>query len=172
MLDENLIKTFDTMRSGVYIVTSSYRRKPGGCTAVWVCRASFTPPLVAVHLAPFGHTLQTIERGKRFCINVVGDSGLTVARNFGFKSGHSSEKFKDVPYTLSPGGSPILDVAVSYIDCKLTSMSLTGDHNMVIGKVLGAAITSTDAPLIYDPATFYIPPAERVESVGRKVEQL
>lgn len=171
MMDENLINTFDTIRSGVYIITSSYRRKPGGCTAVWVCRISFAPSLIAVHLAPLGHTLQTIERGKRFCVNVIGESALALARDFGFKSGHSSEKFKKVPYTLSPGGSPILDAAVSYIDCKLTDISLIGDHSMVIGRVLGAAIISPEAPLIYDPATFYIPPAKRVESLGRDADQ-
>ncbi len=43
MVDEQLVSVFDTMRSGVYIVTSAYRRKPAGCTAVWVCRASFKP---------------------------------------------------------------------------------------------------------------------------------
>lgn len=171
MVDEQLIRAFDTMRCGVYIVTSAYRRKPAGCTVVWVSRASFTPPLICVHLAPNGHTLETISRGKRFCVNILGESGSELAREFGFTSGHGGSKFEDVLHRMSAGGSPILEAAVAYVDCKLLSIELIGDHYMLVGEVIDAAVQTSEEPLVYDPDTFYTTPAERVESLERLAEQ-
>ena len=168
---KSFIPAFDSIRSGVYIATSAYRRHPAGCTVVWVSRASFDPPLLAVHLAPAGHTFQVIKQGKRFCINVLGESSLALARRFGFSSGHSEKKFDGVAYRTSGNGSPILGVAVSYIDCQLLEVLQLGDHAMVIGKVLDAAVVSDEAPMIYHPATFYPAAAQRIEALGSQAEQ-
>ncbi|MBN2083243.1 flavin reductase [bacterium] len=168
MVDDKLIEAFDTIRSGVYIVTSAYRRKPAGCTVVWLSRVSFDPPLLAVHLAPGGHTFETITKGKRFCVNILGDSGLLLARAFGFASGSTQNKFEDIPYTSSASGSPLLESAIGYIDCKLQSMTPVGDHVMVIGEIIDAARTSEEQPMIYDPHTFYVKGGLRVESLGQQ----
>ena len=166
MTDEQLLKTFDTMRSGLYIVTSAYRRKPAGCTCTWVTRASFQPPMIAVYLQPNRHTLSVVEQGKRFCVNILGESGLQLARRFGYVSGMDEDKFGDVSYTNSPGGSPLLDIAVGYIDCKLTQVVAVGDHQLAVGQVVAAALASNEPPLVYNPETFYSTGGFREESAG------
>jgi 3-hydroxy-9,10-secoandrosta-1,3,5(10)-triene-9,17-dione monooxygenase reductase component len=171
MAENQLIEAFDAIRSGVYIVTSAYRRKPAGCTVVWLSRVSFKPPLLAVHLTADSHTYETIRRGKRFCVNVLGESCLALARRFGFSSGHHTDKFEDVSYHKSPGGSPILDVAVAYIDCEVVETSTVGDHCMVIGKITAAQRIGEEAPMIYDPATFYLDAMSRIESLEHGAEQ-
>jgi len=171
VVDDKLIEAFDTIRSGVYIVTSAYRRKPAGCTVVWLSRVSFDPPLLAVCLAPDGHTFQTIAKGKRFCANILGDSGLLLARAFGFATGSTQNKFEDVPYTKSASGSPRLDAAVAYIDCQLQSMTPVGDHVILIGEIIDAARTSEEQPMIYDPHTFYVKDSLRVESLGQQASE-
>ena len=161
----NFTQAFDTMHSNVYIVTSSYRRKPAGCTAVWVNRASFDPPLISVHMQPKCHTMDTIAKGKRLCVNVLDNQSLLLARRFGFTSGWDGEKFDDVPYRVSANGSPILEAAVSFIDCKLKKTIPVGDHLLVIAEVIDAALVREDSPLIYDPNTFYPSLKRRVERV-------
>jgi flavin reductase (DIM6/NTAB) family NADH-FMN oxidoreductase RutF len=143
------------MSSGVYIVTSAYRNMPAGCTCVWVTRVSFSPPLIAVNLEPAHHTLATIESGKRFCVNVLGDDALALARRFGFTSGHHEKKFTGVPYRKGASGSPVLEVAVAYLDCKLHSIVPAGDHRIVLGELIDAAVLSDKRPLIYDSDLFY-----------------
>jgi flavin reductase (DIM6/NTAB) family NADH-FMN oxidoreductase RutF len=155
---------FDTMRSGVYIVTSMYRNQLAGCTCVWVTRASFNPPLIAVNMSPVRHTFQIIEQGRRFCVNVMGASGLEQARFFGFHSGHMEKKFQSADFRPSENGSPILTQAVSYLDCQLHSIVPAGDHRLVIGEVLSAAIQRPETPLTYDPNQFYQQQADRAES--------
>jgi len=148
-------EVFSTLRTSMYIVTSAYRNQPAGCTCVWVSRAAFDPPLIAVYLAPERHTYQTIERGKRFCVNVLGESSMQLARDFGYKSGLVERKFKDVAWYKSPNGAPILDNAISYFDCVLEKVIPIGDHRMVLGRIKAAACQKGEMPLLYDPTTFY-----------------
>ena len=154
----------DTMRSGVYITTSAHEGKPAGCTCVWVTRASFEPPLIAVNISPVRHTFQTIEKSRRFCVNIMGESGLEQARFFGFHSGHLEEKFRNVKYTEAPSGSPLLGLAVAYLDCALHEVIPIGDHRLVIGEITAAAIVSEESPMIYDPTQFYQEQADRAEA--------
>jgi 3-hydroxy-9,10-secoandrosta-1,3,5(10)-triene-9,17-dione monooxygenase reductase component len=149
------LDALELLRSGVYIVTSAYRNQPAGCTCVWVTRVSFAPPLMAVLLDPGRHTLKTIEHGRRFCINVLGERSVSLARNFGFTSGHDQKKFEYAAYTKSPLGSPVLAEAISWIDCALEGIETVGDHRMVTGSIRESQIVSDEEPLIYNPRTFY-----------------
>lgn len=161
----NLTQVFDTLCNNVYIVTSAYRKRFAGCTAIWINRASFDPPLICVHLQPGCHTLQTITKGQRFCINLLDSSSLALARRFGFTSGHSENKFQDTGYRLSANGSPIMDAAISYFDCQVVSITRVGDHDQVVGEVVAAGVVRGGTPLIYDPTTFYPSLNQRVESL-------
>src|SRR6185436_13489210 len=83
----------ETVRSGLYIVTSAYRRVVAGCTCVWVTRAAFMPPVMGVCLAPTRQTFEAASAGGRFCINVLGEGSLELARRFGFQTGYDADKF-------------------------------------------------------------------------------
>lgn len=157
---ERFSQPLEQMRSGIYIVTSSYKNQPAGCTCVWVSRVSFNPPLLAVNLDPARHTLATIKQGKRFCINIMGESGLELSRHFGFTSGHDVKKFAKVDYRRSECGSPILAEAVSYLDCKLSQVVSVGDHLMVLGELIDAAVQQDETPLVYDPTSYYLDSAQ------------
>ncbi len=152
----DMTKVFDTMRSGLAIVTTAYRRKPAGCTCTWISRVSFEPPLVAVFLAPKRSTLETIRKGKRFAINILAEDSLELARRFGFSSAEGQDRFADLNYVTGESGAPILRDALSYLDCRLESITALGDHEMVLGRVQDAAIQRPDTPAVYDPGTFFV----------------
>lgn len=158
---EQFAQSLEKMRSGLYIVTSAYRGTLAGCTCVWVARASFAPPLLSVCLAPTRHTLSIIEQGQRFCINVLGSADAELARKFGFATGLKVKKFEDVAFHRSANGSPVLDAALSYLDCKVVSITPVGDHRLVVGELVEAAVQHAGVPLVYDPETFYTDEAER-----------
>lgn len=164
--NENFLPVLNLMQSGVFIVTSAYKNVPAGCTCVWVTRVSFSPPLLAVNLAPLRHTLATIEAGKRFCVNILGEDGIKLARSFGSRSGHDVKKFKDVGYRKSKGGSPVLDIAVGYLDCSLHSVVPAGDHRIVLGEITDAAIVSDKRVLTYRPTDFYRSGQQDAESAA------
>jgi flavin reductase (DIM6/NTAB) family NADH-FMN oxidoreductase RutF len=158
---EKFAQSLEKMRSGLYIVTSAYRGTLAGCTCVWVTRSSFAPPLLSVCLAPARHTFGIIELGQRFCVNVLGSDATELARKFGFTSGAKEKKFDGVAFHRSANGSPVLDDALSYLDCKLVSIAPIGDHRLVVGELVEAAVQREGSPLVYDPETFYTDEAER-----------
>lgn len=145
----------ESMRSGIYVVTSAHRRALAGCTCVWVSRAAFTPTLMSVCLAPTRHTFEMIKAGGRFCINVLGENDFDLARSFGFNTGYEVDKFADVAWHKGKSGSPVLDTAVAYIDCKLETIVEAGDHRIVLGEVIDAGMQSTERPAVYIAESFY-----------------
>jgi flavin reductase (DIM6/NTAB) family NADH-FMN oxidoreductase RutF len=145
----------ETMRSGLYIVTSAHRRAMAGCTCVWVSRAAFSPALMSVCLAPTRHTFEVLKAGGRFCINVLGEADMDLARTFGFNTGYEVDKFADVAWHKGRSGSPVLDTAVSFLDCKLESIVEAGDHRIVIGEVIDAGVQTTERPAVYIAESFY-----------------
>jgi flavin reductase (DIM6/NTAB) family NADH-FMN oxidoreductase RutF len=152
---EQILSALDTLRSGVYVVTTSFRRRPAGCTCVWISRVSFDPPLIGVSLRSTRHTLEVIEAGKRFCVNVLGESGLGLARRFGFTPETVADRFAGVEFTRSKGGSPVLASAVSFIDCQLYGVIPVGDHRLVLGRIIDGAVKAPERPMLYDPQSFY-----------------
>ncbi|MCC7478759.1 flavin reductase family protein [bacterium] len=167
MLDkQKLAQALETLRSGIFVVTSQDAGKAAGCTAVWVTRASFNPPLLCVTLSPTRHTFSVLQAAGKFCINVLGESSLDVARRFGFNTGPESGKFDQVPSHLGENGMPILDNAVAWFECRVSQVLEVGDHRLVIGEVLASALQSNEAPAVYVAESFYSESQNQVRAGG------
>jgi flavin reductase (DIM6/NTAB) family NADH-FMN oxidoreductase RutF len=67
----------------------------------------------------------------RFCVNVLAHDQEALCRRFAAPG----DRFAGHPWTLSPGGSPVLGGAVSWIDCSIGTVTETGDHVLVLGAV-------------------------------------
>lgn len=159
---EAFSQAIETVRSGLYIVTTMAGSEAAGCTAAWVSRVSFSPVLFGVVLSPMRFTYRSIEQSRRFCINVVGEDGLSLARQFGFHSGPPGSKFAGVEWTQSPLGNPLLAQAVSWFDCKLTDALSIGDHKLVTGEVLAGGVQRSGVKAaVYAAESFFAdePPA-------------
>jgi 3-hydroxy-9,10-secoandrosta-1,3,5(10)-triene-9,17-dione monooxygenase reductase component len=152
---EKLNAVYDTMRAGLFIVTSAWRKRLAGCTCLWVTRVSFNPQLVAIYLSPARHTCETIERSKRFVLHSLADDSLELARRFGLLSGRETDKFSGVAWTPGGGGVPVLAQAAAVLECRLAGVEPQGDHHLLLGEVLRGAVQRELPHLIYDPHTFY-----------------
>lgn len=155
---------FELLQSGVYIVTAEDGSAKAGCTAVWVCRSSFEPPMIATFIAPKRHTHDTIKRAGHFCVHVVGEHHVDLARGFGLKSSRDVDKFAGLACTKGKSGAPILKDACAYLDCQLAAEFEAGDHTCFVGRVLTAERTSFDKPLLYFQEDFY---PEEKEAAGQ-----
>lgn len=159
---EAFSQAIETVRSGLYIVTTLAGSEPAGCTAVWVSRLSFNPVLFGVVLSPQRFTYRSIEQSRRFCINVLGEDGVSLARQFGFHSGPPGSKFAGVSWKPSPLGNPLLAGAVSWFDCELSEAPAIGDHRLVVGAVVAAGVQRSGVKAaVYAAESFFAgaPPA-------------
>jgi flavin reductase (DIM6/NTAB) family NADH-FMN oxidoreductase RutF len=110
---------------------------------------------MSVCLAPTRHTFEVLKAGGRFCINVLGENDLDLARTFGFNTGYEVDKFADVAWHKGKSGAPVLDTAVAFLDCRVESIVESGDHRIVLGEVIDAGVQSTDKPAVYIAENFY-----------------
>lgn len=135
---------------GVYIVTMRTKDRINGMTAAWVSQVSLNPLILMVSIAPARYTHDLIKESGYFAINTLTEDQKDIARHFGFKSGRKTDKFKGLPYFDAPNGSPVLDGALAFFECRLIDTFNAGDHTLFVGEVVAARLLRDDKkPLIF-----------------------
>ena len=135
---------------GVYVITVRTKEKINGMTAAWVSQVSLNPLMLMVSIAPARHTHNLIKESGYFAINALTEDQVNIARHFGFKSGRTVNKFEGQSYSDAPKGSPVLEGALAYFECKLMDTFKAGDHTLFIGEVVTAKLLRDDKkPLIF-----------------------
>jgi len=135
---------------GVYIITVRTKEKTNGMTAAWVSQVSFQPLLLMVSIGAARYTHNLIKESGYFAINTIDEVMQNYAAAFGFRSGRKADKFQGVPYFGAPNGSPILEGAVAFFECKVVDAFTAGDHTLFIGEVVTAKLLKENTePLIF-----------------------
>jgi flavin reductase (DIM6/NTAB) family NADH-FMN oxidoreductase RutF/DNA-binding IclR family transcriptional regulator len=120
---------------------------PQGMVVGSFTSVSLDPPLVAFLPAKKSSTFPHIREIGRFCVNVLAADQEAVCRSFAVGTG--ANRFAGVPWHASPGGSPILDDVVAWIDCDIDTIHEAGDHYVVIGAVRDLQIVRPTVPLLF-----------------------
>ncbi|WP_306927198.1 flavin reductase [Arthrobacter globiformis] len=134
--------------TGVCIVTAiDPELGPIGMTVGSFTSVSLDPALIAFLPMRESGTYQRIRNAGRFCINVLASDQDDLCRLFARRG---SEKFSQVRWRPAPSGTPVLDGAIAWIDCRLDTVHQAGDHDIVIGAVdtLGTA-DQPKSPLLF-----------------------
>jgi flavin reductase (DIM6/NTAB) family NADH-FMN oxidoreductase RutF len=135
---------------GVYVITVKTTERINGMTAAWVSQVSMNPLLIMVSIAPARFTHNLIKESGYFAINVLDEDTMNYGAVFGFKSGRKADKFQNIAYFEAPNGSPALNDALAYVECKVTDIFRAGDHDLFIGEVVSAKLMRGDKePLIF-----------------------
>lgn len=133
--------------SGVTVVTAMGPRGPVGFTCQAFSSLSLEPPRIVLGVTRTSTSWPAIRDRARFCVNVLAQSQRSLSERFARSGG---DKFTDVEWTESPGGSPRLAHAAAWIDCCLHTEYDGGDHHLVVGEV--CRLDEPDAarePLLY-----------------------
>jgi 3-hydroxy-9,10-secoandrosta-1,3,5(10)-triene-9,17-dione monooxygenase reductase component len=119
--------------SGVAVVTTI--AEDGGLhglTMSAVMALSLDPMQFLISVDRTSNTLPVLRATRRFCINFLGKEQRDICMLFASKA---AEKFASVEHRLSKMGLPIIEGAVSCINCDVHSIIPSGDHEIVIGDV-------------------------------------
>jgi flavin reductase (DIM6/NTAB) family NADH-FMN oxidoreductase RutF len=162
MTDDHIARVMDEMPYGFYIVGSKMGTEVNGMMADWVMQVSFEPRLVAVAFENDAHTLQNIRANKHFTLNALsqGEGSMHLAAKFaqpyyGAKvkgrtrtvAEEIHRKLVGIPYTTTATGCPILEAAMAWLECQAEQFVETGDHTLVIARVLDAMLVRDAQPL-------------------------
>ena len=136
--------------TGVTVVTAACPGGPEGMTIGSFTSVSLDPPLVS--FCP-GHDSDSWARMRdvdSFCVNVLSDDQADLSSTFASKTG---DKFRDVSTRVEATGAPVIEGCLAWIDCRVETIHVAGDHDIVVGRVvaLGTADTAamTDGPLVF-----------------------
>jgi flavin reductase (DIM6/NTAB) family NADH-FMN oxidoreductase RutF len=136
--------------TGVTVITTQSGDHPYGMTANAFSSLSLDPPLVLVCVKSQAEGSQIIERNGVFAVNVLGADQEALSRYFASKDRpRGMDAFKEISHRQGRSGSPILEGAAAFLDCRLTASHPAGDHIIFIGEVLALGVDATVEPLLF-----------------------
>lgn len=125
--------------------------EPVGFTCQAFTSLSLDPPLVSFAVSRQSSSRPRIIAAGRFCVNVLAFDQRGLCARFATPG---IDRFADVDWSPSPGGSPVLDGSLAWIDCTVEAQYPGGDHTIVIGHVRGLSQLRDAAPLVYHRGEF------------------
>jgi len=134
--------------SGVTVVTTlDSDGELVGITASAFSALSLDPALVLFCPNYSSNTYPVLVQSKRFAIHLL--SGEQQAHAYAFAS-KDKDKARQLPWTLSALGNPLLEGATAIIECELWREYEGGDHAIIVGEVKNLILPSEPVtPMIY-----------------------
>lgn len=137
--------TLGHFASGVVVITGMHRDVPVGLTCQSFFSLSLDPPMVALAPGKSSTSWPRVAEAQGFCANVLAADQEALARTF---ANTGADKFAGVGWSAGPSGPPRLHGALAWIDCELETVHETGDHYLVVARVVGLE-TGTGRPLLF-----------------------
>lgn len=136
--------------TGVTVVTARHGPLLAGMTANAIASISINPPLMLASIGERSETHGAITNSHSFAISVLAATQRPVAECFAQSTTAAKlQRFCDAPWHEGETGSPILDGAIAYFDCRLVARHAGGDHSIFIGEIVGAGYDEAAEPLIW-----------------------
>lgn len=138
------------LAASVTIITTRHDARRAGLTATAVCSLSTAPPqlLVCVNRAADAH--DPIDRGGRFCVNLLASGHRGLAARFAGADGVEGEaRFAEGRWIDLATGAPALADALACFDCEVGERVRASTHTIFIGRVVEVAIQPRGKPLLY-----------------------
>ena len=132
---------------GLYVLSSASDDIVSAGTVNWLSQASFGPPLVMVGVKKDSSLHETVKKSNAFAVNVLSADQKQLAEDFFRPSKVEGNQVNGHPFKPGVNGSPILDEAYSYFECKVTDALEQGDHSVFVGEVVEAGSRRDDKPL-------------------------
>lgn len=147
-MDLNAKKTALRMiENGVFILTTRDSEECYSSTVTFVTQTSFDPPLIIVALRLDSGVYQAVRNCRRFALHMLGRNQKSFAAAF-FKHSKSDEStINGKSYSMSELGNPILDETIAHVECDVVDIIEQGDHHIVAGEVVEAAVRSEEPAL-------------------------
>ena len=132
--------------TGVTVVTGISPDGPSGMAANSFTSVSLDPPLVLVCMAESSSTWPGIQQSGAYCVNFVHEDGEELCRRFSRKG---AERYEGTTWSPGPTGSPVLDEAIAWADCRIEAEYPAGDHSIVVGRVVALGRKEEGRPLLF-----------------------
>jgi flavin reductase (DIM6/NTAB) family NADH-FMN oxidoreductase RutF len=134
--------------SGVSIVTMQAAEKPHGLTVSGFLSVSPEPPLVLISVGQELASDTLLRASGAYAINLLRDDQGELSDRFAGRLGEV-DRFAGLTTHTAATGAPILDDCAAWLDCRIVSSQVVGDHTLFVGEVVAAGVNGAAKPLIY-----------------------
>jgi flavin reductase (DIM6/NTAB) family NADH-FMN oxidoreductase RutF len=142
-MNRDIEKVLKKLEYGVYIVTMGRGQTGNAFTASWLTQVSSEPPLIALAVKNKHQSSRLITEAGVFAVNLISEGQKEFAKTFYGPAESGYKKLDGITLTDAPAtGSPILNGAAGYLDCKVINRLEVGNHILFIAEVSAAAINS------------------------------
>jgi len=133
--------------TGVTIIASLLDGEPVGLAVGTFFSVSLAPPMVGFCVAKASTSFPHVREAGTFCASVLAHDQEAVSRVF---ASSGADKFRGLGWRRSAdSASPMVNDAIAWIDCAISSVSDAGDHLIVLGDVLHLEVNRSTRPLVF-----------------------
>ncbi|HUJ16275.1 MAG TPA: flavin reductase family protein [Thermoanaerobaculia bacterium] len=131
--------------SGVTVVTTEVDGTPFGMTVASFASLSLHPPLVLICIETIVKTHDAIASAGKFAVSILRSDQLQISSRF---ASRADDKFAGVGLRRGMLGLPLIDGALTTLECTVRDQLPGGDHSIFVGEVVDAQ-TSEGDPLLH-----------------------
>jgi len=133
--------------TGVAVVTAIMDDgDPVGMVVGTFSSVSMDPALVAFYPMSTSRSFAQLRTAQAFCVNVLASDQEAFCRRFATAG---EGKFDGVEWRPGQLGAPILEGAVSWVECTFEDIREAGDHYIVLGRVVDLGVQRSTLPLLF-----------------------
>ena len=136
--------------TGVTIITVGLEDTVHGMTANAFASVSLDPPLVLVCVDRKASTHAHLHARKRFGINVLGEDQRAISEYYARaeRDHEHAETEAGARFDRTRHGTPMLHGALAFLECRLHSAQVAGDHTIFIAEVEDVLVRDGE-PLLF-----------------------
>lgn len=135
--------------TGVTVITVDQDGEIHGMTANAFTSVSLDPMLVLVCVDHRARTHAHLHARKRFGVNVLSSDQQAISEYYARSAeAHQHAEAAGARFERTAHGTPVLQGALAYLECKLHSAQPAGDHTIFIAEVEQVEVREGD-PLLY-----------------------
>lgn len=138
--------------TGVTVISTSYEGKMWAFTANSFTSVSLEPSLISFCLEKAATSFKVFKESPYFAVSILSSDQADLSVHF---ASHSLDKFNSIEYRIGEySNAPLINGAISFIECKKYDQFECGDHFIFVGEVKKIYIDETKSPLLYFAKTY------------------
>lgn len=136
--------------TGVSVMTTVHEGRIHGMTASAVASVSLDPLMALVCVERDTNMRGLVGSSRVFALSFLHEDDEGVAVHFADPYRPSGdEQFAAIDHRAAVTGAPILEAAIGYVDCEVFAAHPAGDHEIIVGEVVGLGLGDPPDPLLF-----------------------
>ena len=135
--------------SGLFVLTIRHGAAETGMLASWVQQCAFEPPHVSVAIRQGREIAKWLQPEAAFTLNLLDDGQTDMIVHFGRGFPLDQPAFEGLDVEHRPDAAPILNEALSYLDCRVMAVHPVGDHLQLIAEVMAGKLLNEGHPMVH-----------------------